>query len=260
LPFLKNIAPVLQLEMELKDNNVSQFFNSLRRNVSNISDVLGTYARENKYFTLNEFSKDLQRATGNTKYFCGNLVNIFMQSADNYDRMQKRSSNFYTRFLKYYEQRDAYTISSGYAAFMDWIINETNKIFSDINAVEVSSQIYQIFIQKGNQLRIEKTFVLLGIIEAMGILLYRVNGGDKPEIYIRVNSRLQLDRVSKEPNRYNNVILDNVYKRHQISVSMLMHLFENEVDTSQFWNYIEDYFLGNIPDEVLSRIRKKQLN
>jgi ATP-dependent DNA helicase RecQ len=256
LPFLKNVMSVMQLELEFKEPNIAVFLNDLKKMVANISEVLGVYARESKYFTLKDLGKDLQKSTGQNKYFCDNLANILMQSADNYDRLQKRNSNFYTRFLKYYEQRDAYSISSGYAAFMDWIINETNSILHDPNTVKISDKEYQAFLPKVNQARIEKTFVLLGIIEAMGDLLYRVNGGDKPEIYIRINSRMQLNRIVKEPNRYNNVILQNVYNRHKISVAMLMYLFEKEVDTESFWNYIEDYFLGHIPDEVLARIGK----
>lgn len=257
LPFLKNIMSVMQIELEFKEPNVSIFLNALKKMVANISAILGVYARESSYFTLKDLGKDLQKSTGYNKYFCDNLASILMQSADNYDRLQKQNSNFYTRFLKYYEQRDAYSISSGFASFMNWILNETNSILSDPNTVKLSDQEYQTFLPKVNQARIEKTFVLLGIIEAMGNLLYRVNGGDKPEIYIRINSRMQLDRIVKEPNRYNNVILQNVYNRHKISVAMLMYLFENEVDTETFWNCIEDYFLGYIPDEVLARVNTR---
>lgn len=257
LPILKDIMPVLQLELDLKEENSAKFLNALKRNVSKISEVFGVFVREGKYFTVPDFAKELQKATGKNKYFCENLASIIMQSADNYDQMQKKSSNFYTRFLKYYEERNAYVLTSGYAAFMDWIVSETSKLLADINTVKVSEDQYQTFLPKANDTRIEKLFVLLGMIEALGLLIYRVNGGDKPEIYIRINSRLQLDRTVKEPNRYNNVILQNVYKRHKISVEMLMFLFENEVDTEQFWNYIEDYFLGHIPQEVLARLAAK---
>ncbi|MGG4489732.1 DEAD/DEAH box helicase [Metabacillus idriensis] len=257
LSFLKHIMPVMQLELELKEANASVFLSGLKRNIEKISDVFGKYARDNKYFSLTDLTRDLQKVIGKSKYFCENLAGIMMQSMDNYDRVQKRTANFYTRFLRYYEQRQAYTISSGYAAFMDWIVNETNNILGDPNTIKLSEVKYQTFLPKVNKTRIEKTFVLLGIIEALGILLYRVNGGDKPEIYIRINSKLQLDRVVKEPNRYNNVILENVYNRHQISVSMLMYLFEKEVETEEFWNYIEDYFLGKIPDEVFAKVRSR---
>ena len=39
-------------------------------------------------------------------------------------------------------------------------------------------------------------------------------------------------------------MLNNVNKRHKISVAMPTYLRENEVLTDLFWEYIEDYFLG----------------
>jgi ATP-dependent DNA helicase RecQ len=95
---------------------------------------------------------------------------------------------------------------------------------------------------------------LLGILEALGLLLYKVSGGNNPEIYIRINSRLQLERVIKNAANYRNLISENVYNRQKISIAMLTYLFEKEVKTEEFWEYIEDYFLGKIPDEVLARV------
>lgn len=94
----------------------------------------------------------------------------------------------------------------------------------------------------------------LGLMEALGLLLYRINGGDSPEIYIRIFSRLKLEQAINNPSRYRNVILENVYKRHRLSVEMLSYLFENQVNSEQFWELIEDYFLGKVPEEVLQRL------
>lgn len=98
----------------------------------------------------------------------------------------------------------------------------------------------------------EKVFLHLGLLESLGLVLYQINGGDNPEIFIRINSKAHLERIVANPSMYNNRILENVYNRHRLSVSMLNFLFEREVNSEEFWDLIEDYFLGKIPDEVLS--------
>ena len=84
----------------------------------------------------------------------------------------------------------------------------------------------------------------------MGLILYETNGGDTPQVYIHVNSRYQLQKVLDAPSKYKNRVLDNVHYRHSISSKMLIHLFEKEVTTEEFWDKIEDYFLGKIPEEI----------
>lgn len=106
------------------------------------------------------------------------------------------------------------------------------------------------FSSKVNRFEVEKTFIILGLLESIDFLLYDVQGGDNPEIFIRIDSKLQIERAIHDPQRYQNTVLNNVYKRHKISVAMLTYLFENQFEKEQFWDYIEDYFLGKIPEEV----------
>ncbi|WP_026691860.1 hypothetical protein [Peribacillus kribbensis] len=107
---------------------------------------------------------------------------------------------------------------------------------------------------KANCFEAEKSFISLGLLEMFDLLLYEVKGGDNPEIFVRINSKLQIENTIKNADNYNNTILNNVHKRHKISVEMLTYLFENEVKTVEFWNYIEEYFLGRVPQQVLERV------
>jgi len=189
------------------------------------------------------------------KYFCENLASILIHSAVNYDRLMRSNANFYTRFINYDESRDGFRIqNSGYASFIDWIRRDTRELITGSTVMNLSKTEIEIYIPKVSREKIEKTFVLLGLLEAMGILLYRVNGGDNPEIFLRINSRLHLERSVKDPQNYENIILNNVYNRHKLSVAMLTFLFKNEVSNEQFWEYIEDYFLGRMPEEVMANV------
>lgn len=120
--------------------------------------------------------------------------------------------------------------------------------------MKMGNEDYEIYYPKLFNSEQEKRFIYLGLLEALGLLVYRVNGGDNPEIFIRINSKSQLERTVNNPSRYKNVILDNVRNRHLLSVAMLRYIFENEVDSTTFWDLIEDYFLGKVPEEVITQL------
>ncbi|QUO41812.1 ATP-dependent DNA helicase RecQ [Brevibacillus composti] len=256
LDFLEYLLPVLQIEISLKALNLNRFFTELHLQLERTADILGSYAKKRNYFSIDDVAKDLRKVVGGDKYFCENLASILVYSADNYDRIMRKHSNFYNRFITYNEAKDLYTIqNSGYAGFVDWIRVEMKHLLSKPHNTGENENDFKIFLPKVNRQKIEKTFILLGILEALGLLIYRVNGGDNPEIFMRINSKLQIERSLQDPNKYKNYILENVHLRHETSVAMLTYLFKNQVDNRTFWEHIENYFLGKIPDEVLAEVR-----
>ena len=44
--------------------------------------------------------------------------------------------------------------------------------------------------------------------------------------------------------------MNSVSERHLISVKMLTYLYEGDFTNEEIWDYIEDYFLGKIPEKV----------
>lgn len=256
LDFLHYLLPVLQIEVSLKALKLNEFFAELQRSLDKVAGILGEYAKERKYFAIDNVATDLRKVLGGDKYYCENLASILVYSADNYDRIMRKHSNFYNRFITYNELKDRYSIqNSGYAGFIDWIRIDSRHLLNQSNRMGESDQHFEMFLPKVNREKIEKTFILLGILEAFGLLLYRVNGGDNPEIFMRINSRLQIERSLQDPMNYKNYILENVHLRHKISVAMLTYLFKNQVDNETFWEHIENYFLGKIPGEVLAEVQ-----
>ncbi|WP_123043466.1 DEAD/DEAH box helicase [Cohnella candidum] len=256
LDFLDYLIPVLQLEVSLKERNQESFFQELTKLLEHIGSIFGEYAKERKYFTVEDLAGKFQAAFGLDKYSSENLASIVIHSADNYDRIMRKHSNFYNRFITFEEAKDRYSIqNSGYAGFIDWIRIDSKYLLAQSNRTEENIHNYEMYLPKVNREKIEKTFILLGVLEALGLVLYRANGGDNPEIFMRINSRMQIARSLQDPLKYRNYILENVHLRHKISVAMLTFLFKNEVSNPEFWEYIENYFLGKIPDEVLAEVK-----
>ncbi|WP_078544799.1 DEAD/DEAH box helicase [Litchfieldia alkalitelluris] len=262
LSFLDLLQPIMQLELTLKDEDYKITKGRLNQFISKIGMIFGEYSRSSEYFSIEEFARELSKKTGFNKYLSENIAQILLTSADSYDRLKKRETNFYNRFLKFHEGKGPngkYTMqSASYAEFTDWILQDTEKLFIGTKTIKLTDNLFESYLPKFPREVNEKTFILLGILEAFGLLVYKVNGGINPEIFIRINSRMQLDRVVKNPSRYENSVLSNVYKRHKTSVEMLTYLFKKEVSSQQFWDSIEDYFLGTLPTEVIENLEKEE--
>lgn len=100
--------------------------------------------------------------------------------------------------------------------------------------------------------------VILGILEAMGCLTFEMLGGANSQLYIYINQIQALKNILNAPYRYNNRLLDTVTERHLISVKMLTYLYEGKFSNEEIWDFLEDYFLGAIPEKVKSDCKKER--
>jgi len=112
---------------------------------------------------------------------------------------------------------------------------------------------------------LRRIFAVLGLLDAADCLTYTVQGGENPEIFVRINSYYQIQNIARDFAGYDNLILKNVKARHENSVKFLDYLFTHVGErTDRFWAFIECYFLGMQPDleqdidQDLPRIEKIQ--
>ena len=77
-----------------------------------------------------------------------------------------------------------------------------------------------------------------------------------------------MEKAIKTGDHYRNYLLEDVHRRHRMSVEMLTYLFTYKAEgrlkseriqnyTDFFWEKIEDYFLGIIPKDVEERLYTK---
>lgn len=215
-------------------------------------DMLGDYL--NKNLKIN----DVFKARGIANSFINTMLQF--QSFGSSNTLKERVRT----------KTNSYTPYPSYMTFFEEVKTNYNKIFKQQlnigidNAENFRFYRFRNITKKSsgrNADRFDKELLVLGLLETTGLITYDVLSGNNPQIYIRVNSVSPIESVLNNPNRYRNTLLDDVNKKHKISVEMLNFLFKlpkngkNEVQkvenyTKDFWNYIEDYFLGDIPAEV----------
>ena len=84
---------------------------------------------------------------------------------------------------------------------------------------------------------------LLRFLEILGFASYEIRGGEKAEVFIRINDPKKLMHLSNE--RYTNSVLQMIKERHRANERLLSAFFMADMGSEQRWELVEQYFLGN---------------
>ena len=179
------------------------------------------------------------------------VADSVLRSAYEFCGIMRRKNNHYTWWLKNKKKYDKYELRS--TGFED-LSGELNHIAQKLEHDLIDDSTSRVYIEKAQETEILIWYTLLGLLEDFGVLHYRSEGGNNPEIFVRINSLLPLQAIVDRPDRYQNRVLQNVYLRHRASVSMLSYLFTEKHETDDFWESVEDYFLGQIPEQVMEDV------
>ena len=175
---------------------------------------------------------------------------------------------FITERLNSNSENQRYIIHQDGDLFTRFIMSSINSALSPTdNYSKELTTITSFHFRFGND-DLDSKIAALGIGEARNLLSFQVIGGNNPQIYLRMNSVFPLEKAIKQGNFYQNNILNDIQGRYYTSVEMLKYLFAKEQTeslakdritnyTKWFWDNIENYFMGIIPNEVKAAITKK---
>lgn len=104
---------------------------------------------------------------------------------------------------------------------------------------------YQAFVPIGQTDAIS-ILPILKLIEILELASYELRGGEKSEIFIRINDPYKLRRLAE--GNYSNAILQEVVRRHRASQKLLQDFFTTDLSDEERWDLIEDHFLGREED------------
>ncbi|HUX42723.1 MAG TPA: DEAD/DEAH box helicase [Rectinemataceae bacterium] len=230
----ESIAPVVVIDVahDGGDNEISE-----DRLIDAILSFCDGYAQSGKYFKVNAVEAHLKACFIAIERVKTNLLSeAVVAFLEVWNRNIALNNG---RFLSFREDLGYRIMGAGYIDVRDF--------WSSLD-LSVGKRFFVDSSQSGLS-RLRKTFALLSLLDTAGCLTYTVQGGENPEIFIRINSYYQLQNISRDYDGYDNMILNNVKMRHENSVKMLDYLFIKVGDrTDRFWAIIEAYFLGFQPD------------
>lgn len=254
------------LKYQLK-SNAKQTFADFKNILKVLDEFLMQYQVRCKFFNGDDLSKYFQKVKKyneiKSKSISDAIVNTLIQYQDTEQikgiEEKKRGSMIYYRVMPNYNQ-----LLDGLKS------NAFNLLFKcknkGLEESENTTTLYRPRIFTNSKTKgVNSEVVTLGLLESFGFCTYEVVSSDSPQIYIRINSMYSIEKALMNRDKYQNLILNDVTRKHYISVEMFKYLFtiprrgngEQEVIinyTRDFWNVIEDYFFGKWPKKVRNAI------
>lgn len=242
------ITPALSVDVFLEGNG-SMIFNKI---LNAVRDVISHSVYEDKYYSQEDIAKELHLKLKESIYKMRSIVSILIAAMDSYKKSFATGNNNNLYIPKPLKNGDVkYRFNNPVEQFFRWL----EKGFDYIKDNIAEDKLY--LINEGTRDRCREYTTILGILESFGVLNFKALGGANSQIYIYVNQTKSLQMVMNKPYTYKNKLLETVGDRHNLSVAMLSYLFQNNFTNEEMWNYIEDYFLGKIPEKVKNICKKE---
>lgn len=84
---------------------------------------------------------------------------------------------------------------------------------------------------------------LIRLLELAGLARYEIRGGEKAEVFIRLNDPEKIKRLAQ--GNYKNEVLQSIHNNHKYNERLMSAFFREKMSTEERWDLIEQYFLGN---------------
>lgn len=238
------IAPRVKVEIRyLTDyTTVSQ---RMEKIIKAIMQIFERYKNgEKKQFSQRQFETDLagildEKVVSHDK--AGRLLDIFTESVNEdaiYSQTRNRVRVIRGRKMSGSDEISYFVSSCEYARLPNFFNNQ-------IRQCEVNTKDNSFFrFYPLNQNKQIEIMPLLRFMELLGLATYEIRGGEKAEVFIRINDPEKLERLA-ENRRYTNGILKNIKDRHRNNEKLLKAFFSIDLNDKERWELIEQYFLGN---------------
>lgn len=248
----------------------SQIRATFNRFMDSFEKFLRTELVKSSHFSIGQLAHHVQKDLKISDYYKSEgIAQTFVSTVLQYQKINK--GRFITERPHGSETR--YQVNTNYTSFFKSIQKPYYSLFNEKkNMSTLTKSETTLFrlrtIGKSKDPDFETEILLLGLIENMGSIVYEIKNGNNPQIYIRINSIDPIDRVLNNSSKYYNELLSEVYNKHKISLELLTYLFklpkrgETEIEkqknySEDFWNIVEEYFLGRLPDPVKEKIYSK---
>ncbi len=238
-----HISPRICVKIIFSDEFAS-VMDKVEQVITTFISILSLYKNsKTKQFTANEIEKELFNHT-DTKFISHDKFNLFLDIFTEFvePTAEISFSRNVTRVLrkrkKHGDDESAYFVSSNNYYRMDnWFKQKLSLCAPDEN--NVFERYYPV-----SQNHSVEIMPLLKLLEVLDLARYEITGGEKSEVFIRINDPNKLNAISSD-NKYTNNILQNIRFSHKSNQELLNAFFTTEMTDEERWDLIEEYFLGN---------------
>lgn len=178
------------------------------------------------------------------------LLDIFTESVNEnavYSQSRNRVRVLRSRKMPGIDETGYFVSSASYAHLANFFTRQIQQC--SVNTQE-NSFVRFYPLNQNKQLEI---MPVLRFLELMDLATYEIRGGEKAEVFIRVNDPQKIEDLVTS-GKYTNSVLQNIQKRHRNNEKLLAAFFAADMSDDERWELIEQYFLGN--EEYVRHILK----
>lgn len=250
--FKNHLSPVLSITIDFQQGYIEKYqsyFGALKA-------IVNRSIREEKFFGIegeDGLVSELRNLLPINVYKARSIIDTMLSAMSVYQRDYNKNIHARAYMAKPLKSGQVkYKFLNGSNGFFRWVESQ----FSRVTRNTTNGMLYLVSDTGGKEFK--ECLIVLGILETMDMLVFKALGGSNSQIYIYVNQTKTMKEIISKPWRYRNKLLEMVNERHNVSVEMLTFLFEGGFSNDEFWNHIEDYFLGIIPDPVIKKHQEKK--
>ena len=238
------VAPRVRVEIRYAKESaeVSQRVSDV---MTAIMEIFDKYRNgETKQFTLRDFETELAEKMGEKVVHhdkIGLLLDIFTESVNEnavYSQTRNRVRVLRGRKMAGADETVYFVSNFAYAQLPSFFTHQLSQC-----AVNAEGNSFFRFYPLVTNKQIE-IMPLLRLLELLGLATYEIRGGEKAEVFIRINDPEKLERLATT-GRYTNSVLQNIKERHRNNEKLLSAFFAADMSDDDRWELIEQYFLGN---------------
>ena len=237
------VSPRVRIEIKYKEQ-FEEVTSKIETILQSIISIFTEFKNsESKQFTAQMFENKLNEIIGEKIIPHDKIIlflDIFTETVDEnaqYSRHRSQIRVLRQRKQANHDETVYFVSNSAYTR----LTNYFNKMISQCKP-NVDNDIFYRFYSFAKDKAIE-LMPLLRMLELLNFASYEVRGGEKSEVFIRINDPSKIQRLAN--SNYKNGVLQSIRSKHKRNEILLNAFFMSEIDNERRWQLIEDYFLGN---------------
>ena len=230
----------VKLKIKTKKGNFSDIFEYAKNEIDYLTDKLSEFERN--FFTKDDFKEKIKlRYVSDSKSEV--IANSYFDIVDpNRSCIKSRENNDIIK----------YQVSNGTIREMAMSILKNSSIMKAFR--ELNNNEYNRFLN-GN----DTDSNMLKLLSLLDLITFEIEGGNSPEIFIRLNAPDKVKNIVEDKILYKNKYVEKAKEKHFRSVKILDYFFTHfgPNDNDARWNFVERYFLGEDIEEEINKEENK---
>ena len=230
----------VKLKIKTKKGSLSEIFESAKNEIDYITDRLSEFERN--FFTKDEFKEKIKsRYVSDSKAEV--IANSYFDVIDyNNECIKRRENNDIVK----------YQVSNGNLRELGMRILKKSSLLRSFNGME-TNELEKFYAENNND------GDLLKLLSLLDLITFEIEGGNNPEIFIRLNAPDKVKNIVEDRILYKNRYVELAKEKHFRSVKILDYFFRkfNNNENDKRWDFVEKYFLGESVEKEINEEENK---